>query len=233
MAKKTAVRAQKASAAVSPSKKAAPKAKPVAQKPAPKAAPAKKAPAQPIAKPTAKKPTPAPKAPAPTPAAKPAPKPAPAALTPKYPMVRPTGSKPRTGTRKQFSKGAQAYTDEQLAIIKKDLLAQKELLKAHQTSMRADALTHSPDENSEEDGTNNFNRTDALTRAEDLNTRLHAIEGALRAVEAKTYGICQMCGCVIPRERLKAYPFAVRCVQCKDQWEKDLEADRRRQNANN
>lgn len=148
-------------------------------------------------------------------------------------MVRPTGNKPRTGTRKQFSKGAQAYTDEQLAVIKKDLLSMKEFLKSHQMSMRADALTHSADENSEEDGTNNFNRTDALTRAEDLNTRLHAIEGALRAVEAKTYGICQMCGCVIPRERLKAYPFAVRCVQCKDQWEKDLEADRRRQNANN
>lgn len=34
-----------------------------------------------------------------------------------------------------------------------------------------------------------------------------------------TYGICQACGCRIPRRRLEAMPTATLCVTCQEQRE--------------
>jgi DnaK suppressor protein len=40
------------------------------------------------------------------------------------------------------------------------------------------------------------------------------IEGALRRIQAGTFGRCESCGGVIPAARLQALPFAVRCRDC-------------------
>ncbi len=37
---------------------------------------------------------------------------------------------------------------------------------------------------------------------------------ALDRVRSGIYGKCASCGCVIPDERLKAIPYAIRCVSC-------------------
>jgi len=41
-----------------------------------------------------------------------------------------------------------------------------------------------------------------------------AIEEALLRMEAGTYGLCDECGGVIPKERLHAMPYAPRCIGC-------------------
>jgi DnaK suppressor protein len=50
-----------------------------------------------------------------------------------------------------------------------------------------------------------------IERSED---RLRLIHQALARVDNGTYGTCAECGDHIPRERLKALPFALRCVDC-------------------
>lgn len=50
---------------------------------------------------------------------------------------------------------------------------------------------------------------------------LEEIELALRKVEDKSYGICDMCGVVIPLGRLKAKPFAKFCTECRSAYEKE------------
>jgi DnaK suppressor protein len=40
------------------------------------------------------------------------------------------------------------------------------------------------------------------------------IEGALRRIDAGTFGICQGCGKTIAPERLEALPWATDCVDC-------------------
>jgi DnaK suppressor protein len=50
-----------------------------------------------------------------------------------------------------------------------------------------------------------------IDRAE---SRLRLIDEALARVENGTYGICAECGDEIGIERLKAVPFAVRCIDC-------------------
>lgn len=207
-------------------KKVAPKApakKPAAKAPAKKVAPAKK----PVAKAVAKAPAvPAPKA---TPA-----KPAVSAITPRFPVITPSGNgKKRTASAKPrlATEGAQHFSDEVLAEFKVRLQQERDKIVNQLKAIRGEALHRADEENVEEDGTNSFTRTADLHLANELQVRLRAVEDALRAVEKKTYGICQMCGCLIPRDRMRAFPFAIRCVSCKAKYEKEVSDAKRQQNS--
>ena len=50
---------------------------------------------------------------------------------------------------------------------------------------------------------------------------LKQIEDSLKKIEAGTYGICDMCGVVIPLGRLKAKPFAKFCTECRTVYEQE------------
>jgi len=41
------------------------------------------------------------------------------------------------------------------------------------------------------------------------------IDKALEKIQVGTYGVCEKCGENIPKERLKALPYAALCVKCK------------------
>ena len=43
---------------------------------------------------------------------------------------------------------------------------------------------------------------------------LQKIDAALRAIERGDYGVCVECGARIAAERLRAYPYADRCIDC-------------------
>ena len=49
---------------------------------------------------------------------------------------------------------------------------------------------------------------------------LRAIDAALSAIKAGTYGICADCGEPISLERLNAEPIAKRCIVCQEKFEK-------------
>jgi transcriptional regulator, traR/dksA family len=55
--------------------------------------------------------------------------------------------------------------------------------------------------------------------ARDVN-RLKLIDSALTRIEQGKYGLCMKCGKRIPKERLKAIPYALLCVDCKSTDEK-------------
>lgn len=57
-----------------------------------------------------------------------------------------------------------------------------------------------------------------IERAEE---RLRAIDSALNLLEQGRYGICGQCGEEIPVERLRALPFATRCVDCQKKRNRD------------
>ena len=48
---------------------------------------------------------------------------------------------------------------------------------------------------------------------------LKQIEESIRKIDKGTYGICDMCGVVIPLGRLKAKPFAKFCTECRTVYE--------------
>lgn len=48
---------------------------------------------------------------------------------------------------------------------------------------------------------------------------LLAVRQALDKLKEGTSGVCEDCGCKIPRARLSALPHAIRCVRCQREWE--------------
>lgn len=223
-AKKTAAKkvTETKPAAKAPARKAAPKAETPKKAPVKKAAPKAETPKKaPVKKPSAKKAAPA---------TEPASERVRPGLQPKYQLVRPTGKKQATARSRVFKEGQQHFSDEDLAEFRRRLLADREAILSQLRSTRADALRRSDEDNLEEDGSNTFSRSADLSRADEQHTRLHAIDDALRAIEKKTYGICQVCHCLIPRDRLRAAPFAIRCVNCKAEYEKNVAAAKRSQN---
>lgn len=66
--------------------------------------------------------------------------------------------------------------------------------------------------------------------AEEDAKELKQIEDALARIKAGQYGVCEQCGQVIKKARLKAIPFATLCVACKEEEEResDVKAFRER-----
>jgi DnaK suppressor protein len=45
------------------------------------------------------------------------------------------------------------------------------------------------------------------------------MDAAERKLNEGTYGICEECGQEISEERLKALPYAIRCIECEERYE--------------
>lgn len=45
------------------------------------------------------------------------------------------------------------------------------------------------------------------------------INSALKRIYEKNYGICEICGSLIPANRLKIIPYAKYCIKCKEEEE--------------
>lgn len=219
-AKKPAKKAAKAAPKKTPAKaikavsaKAA-KTPPKAAK-APKPAPVKaaaKAPAKPVpAKAAAKV------APAPVPAGKAvAAKAAPKAVAAKPPKPEP----PKLPPKPKKS----PFGPKELVTIREQLLAQRAMLETEAADLNAGTFDTSQselsgevafDEEYADAGTFTFERERDLSLGNNIRDLVDRIDTALRKIDRGTYGICERCGEQIPRERMKALPYSVLCVRCK------------------
>lgn len=149
----------------------------------------------------------------------------PTTLKSNYGIIRPSGAKTQKAAAKPTATKSR-LSDATLEAFRKRLLADRAAIEAQLNTARSNALRQTDEENQEEDGSNSFNRAADLNRADDQHKRLRAIDDALLAIKEKTYGICSMCGKPIPRDRLEAAPFAIRCVACKEIWEKTMAKER-------
>ena len=234
-AKKSAAKpVAKASAKATPAKKPAPKAAP-AKKPAPtkKAPVAKPAAKAPVAKPEGKKAAATTKAPEATvkpttalPTNAPAPGVRLAPVGPRFPVVRPQsalrGGSAKGSAAAVVADGKTPFSDEELEKYAERLNKERDELLLRLKTLQNEALTHGGEENVEEDGTGAFTQSHYLRVAAEANARIAAINQALQAIKDKKYGVCQMCGCKISRDRLRANLASIRCVSCKKKYEDGL-----------
>jgi len=63
-------------------------------------------------------------------------------------------------------------------------------------------------------GTDNFEREQTLAFIQSDSKTLSLIDEALARIKAGTYGICEHCGCPIPKVRLNVLPYTASCVRC-------------------
>lgn len=100
------------------------------------------------------------------------------------------------------------------------LLSLREKVTGQIASLKGDSLQRADDVNSEEDGTDAFERQFALTLASNEQDALFEIDEALRRIEEGLYGVCLQCYKLIEVPRLKALPFVKMCVRCQSELEK-------------
>jgi DnaK suppressor protein len=70
-------------------------------------------------------------------------------------------------------------------------------------------------------GTDNFDRDFALSLLSSDQDAVYEIEEALKRIERNTYGVCELTGKPIPRQRLEAIPWTRFTVQAQAQLEKE------------
>ena len=237
MATKAAVKASKPPAKKAVKKAVPAKRKAVAKKPAPakkkavakKPAPAKKKAVAKKAVPArkkgvAKKAVPARPAVKKTAVKKPAAK--------KAAPSRQVASPPKLPAAASFgARAARKAPPKRKGPLDKFLLGQVDALKEERatylqqaTSLRAEAdslvFERDPgdvqfDEESGEGDTIAVERERDLTLSAQALAAVEDIDLALAKIKDGTYGVCEQCNNVIPKERLRALPYAALCVQCK------------------
>lgn len=68
-------------------------------------------------------------------------------------------------------------------------------------------------------GTDSFEQDISLGLMENESDEIHEIEEALERIKDGSFGLCESCKKKIPKERLKAIPYARLCVNCKKKEE--------------
>jgi RNA polymerase-binding transcription factor DksA len=219
-AKKTVKKsAPKKAAKKAPAKKAPAKKASARKLPARKAAkkgPARKAPARKAAKKAPPKKAPAKKA-----APKTAPRALPKPIAQKKPLPPPPPRK---------VKPARAFNKTELTFFRAQLQKQLDLIQGNLAALAGDNLKRSPIESSgdisahsthmADQGTDNFDRELALNLASSRQESLYDVEDAIRRIDEGTYGACESCGGAIEVPRLKALPFAKKCMACQNAAER-------------
>jgi DnaK suppressor protein len=71
------------------------------------------------------------------------------------------------------------------------------------------------DEESGEGDTLAVERERDLALSAQAQAAIEEIDLALAKIKDGTYGVCEQCHNTIPKERLRALPYAALCVQCK------------------
>lgn len=119
---------------------------------------------------------------------------------------------------------AKAAPDKFLEAQRAALLEERETYTRHASERRAEAeqlaADREPgdvqfDEESGQGDTMNVERERDLALSAQALAAVEDIDKALAKIDAGTYGICERCGQPIPKERLKALPYAALCVACK------------------
>ena len=127
-------------------------------------------------------------------------------------------------------KPARAFRKDELMFFRSQLQKQLDLTQGNLDALAGDNLKRSPIEASgdisahsthmADQGTDNFDRELALNLASSRQESLYDIEDAIRRVDEGTYGACESCGGAIELPRLKALPFAKKCMTCQNAAER-------------
>jgi RNA polymerase-binding transcription factor DksA len=176
-----------------------------ATKKSPAKAPAKKAPAK----------APAAKAPAKSPAKK-----APAAAAKKAPATKsPVDGKPADGKPAKSPFDAKFLASQRQLLIeeRENYVRQADALLAEAVSLTENREPGDVqfDEESGEGDTLAVERERDLALSAQARAAIDEIDAALERLDAGTYGICRISGLPIPKERLKAIPYATERVEYK------------------
>ncbi len=119
--------------------------------------------------------------------------------------------RPRVKIRPEWSRYYATLVD-----LRDRLVAQRDGLAKESTQQIQSYSLHMADS-----GTDNFDRDFALSLLSSDQDAIYEIEEALKRIERKTFGICELTGKPIPKARLDAIPWTRFTVEAQAQLERD------------
>ncbi len=124
-------------------------------------------------------------------------------------MKKSSGSKKRIDTKdvKKFKEQLIQLREELLNLVQKTTENEKE----YPSSEVGDSIDQAADSSARE-------LLFELNHGE--RQRLEDIESALKKIDEGRFGVCENCGYLITKKRLKAVPYAHFCIECKAKMEK-------------
>lgn len=136
--------------------------------------------------------------------------------TAKKPAVKKTVAKKSKAIRGNLTP-AEMRECRNMLLHKRALIA-GDLSKMEMQALRASEQDSSVD-NMADYGTDNYEQDFTLGLIENVEGVILDIDDALERIDDGVYGICEDCGCAIPKARLKALPYARNCVKCQSERE--------------
>ena len=129
-------------------------------------------------------------------------------------------SKAKSAAKSGGSNGLDKFLEGQLVALQEEratYLRQAETLQAEADSLTEDREPGDVqfDEESGEGDTLAVERERDLALSAQARAAIDEIDRAVDKIHEGTYGRCETCGTAIPKERLKALPYAALCVKCK------------------
>ena len=123
-----------------------------------------------------------------------------------------------------WKQGDKKLSEAELETYKNLLIALRTRIRGDVSTMADGALSQSRSEaagdlsamplHMADIGSDNFEREQTLSFIQSDSQILRRIEDALVRIENGTYGICENCGCSIPKVRLDVLPYTDSCVHC-------------------
>ena len=130
------------------------------------------------------------------------------------PPVKPAAAKPKKSP----------FSPKELESIREALVAQRAMLEKEAEDLNAGTFDTSQselsgevsfDEEYADAGTFTFERERDLSLGNNIRDLMDKITSALQKIDRGQYGICERCGEAINKDRMKALPYSVLCIRCK------------------
>ncbi len=125
--------------------------------------------------------------------------------------------RPAPGPAKTKEKAVAKVKQTGLRVVKDALLKRREFLRKNLGRLAASATSvgEKPVGDRADDASIDLEVDNTYSIAEQEAEELRMIDAALEKIAKGTYGVCEECGGPIERPRLKALPYAVLCLKCK------------------
>ena len=113
------------------------------------------------------------------------------------------------------------YSDADLKAFERKLIEARDSIHASSSTLKATVGLEEAEEIESDggDGSSQSMRLDSITQLDQSRKSLNEIEEALRRIADNSYGVCAVCGNLIPKARLASFPFAKTCTACQHRLE--------------
>ena len=114
------------------------------------------------------------------------------------------------------------YSEADLKAFERKLIEARDAIHASSSTLKATVGLEEAEEIESDggDGSSQSMRLDSITQLDQSRKSLNEIEDALRRIANGSYGVCDVCGNLIPKARLADSPFAKTCTACQQELER-------------